>query len=91
MNPRAPFSRIKVHHVISFVAAITIVLSVILIATTANRGATAANTSDMVFPEPVKELPPEWQWEQPGVEYEHMYMSGRKHSKGLGWIRESGR
>lgn len=37
---------------------------------------------------PPRELPREWQWSPPSVDYEHMY--NRKESAGLDWIRENG-
>jgi hypothetical protein len=49
---------------------------------------TAPAPAEPIAAYPVHELPPEWQWSPPSVEYEHMY--ARKGSVRQDWIRENG-
>ena len=63
---------------------IVIILSLLslLVATAVDRRATAAtlfsSSEPVVRDLPTPELPREWRWKKPGVEYEHMFMTPRR-------------
>jgi hypothetical protein len=76
---------------------IIVALVSLLAATGADRGATGAplfEPEEMVIREwPIAELPREWRWEKPGVEYEHMFMAPHRDAAPgrLSWIRDGRR
>jgi hypothetical protein len=86
------FIALRVRSIIRSIVAVFLGLAVILFATSIQRGATAANIVDELRQgDRTHELPREWRWEKPSVDYEHIYMSrrGSDRSNTSKWIRES--
>ena len=91
MFQNAPFSIPRTRRIAVACVALVTGLALVFIATVANRGATAATEFDAPRERPMRELPLEWRWEKPGVEYRHMYRPNGKSRPPLFYIREGGR
>lgn len=75
----------------ALVVAIGASLLLLLISGAVNREATAASPRYEPPPWPYQELAPEWRWQPPRAEYEHMFRDRGDDARRLDWIREGRR